>query len=75
VRLDGLDPRARAAVLAPVHHHLAAGAQVDLRAGVAEPAPDVVGLRQQLPDALDRRLDGGLSLDQVRGHAVQPPWS
>jgi hypothetical protein len=65
VRLDGLDAAARLSVLGPAHHHLAAGPQVDLGAGVAEPAADVLGLGEQSPDALDGRLDRGLAFDLV----------
>ena len=57
------DPRAADAVLGPAHHHLAAGPEVDLGAVVAEPAPDVLRLRQQRPHPLDGRGDHGLAFD------------
>ena len=64
-RLDRLDAAVERAVVAPAQRQRAAGAQVDLGAGVAEPAAEVVGAGDQLPHALDGRGDQDVSLDAV----------
>ena len=72
VRLDRDDAAVARAVLGPAQDHRAAGPQVDLGAGVAEPAAEVLGFGDQRPHALDGRVDDGLSLDLVGDH-VEPP--
>ena len=52
--------------------HRAAGPQVDLGAGVAEPSAEMLSLGDQLPHALDGRVDDGLSLDLVGNHVNLP---
>ena len=72
MRLDRDDAAVARAVLGPAQDHRAAGPQVDLGAGVAEPAAEVLGLGDQRPHALDGRGDDGLALDLVGDH-VEPP--
>ena len=72
MRLDRDDAAAACAVLAPAQDHRAAGPKVDLGAGVAEPLAEVLSFGDQRPNALDGRVDDGLSLDLVGDH-VEPP--
>jgi hypothetical protein len=55
-----------------VQLEVAARAQVDLRAGVAEPRPEVLCLGEQRPDALRGGVDEHVSFDPVDGHRGPP---
>jgi hypothetical protein len=52
------DPAVDRAVLGPPELPVAARAQVDLGAGVAEPGAEMLGGGDQLPDAVGRGADG-----------------
>src|SRR5215218_11246447 len=67
-RFDALDNGEKAAMLLPVHDHLAAGAEVDLGAVEGEPGAKVFGFGQDRPDPLDRSGGGDLAFDLVGNH-------
>ena len=67
--LDPLDPRVARAVLRPHHHERPARPQVDLGLVGAEPASDVLGTGEHLPDPLRR---GGHSVSRTMLSSPRP---
>src|SRR5205823_14380716 len=67
-RVHGFDLQLDRAVCLERERGLAADAQLDLRL-VGEPLADLVGLGDELPDALDRRLDEDLFLTRGGDHS------